>query len=523
MPKVSKHQALRQTLGRQLHDPHPSSSSNDENTPPDPSEAIPPKIQTMSSPVLKDQLHVYRDVLKDEIPLKTRWKDMATVAVRRTLVLEARVRELARRDLSQSTSLADNPEAMTDIPQAMVIDDAPRVDFAASASLILQHATPPTHVHIPAALRPPAPSPPGVHGRCTSSSSLNRWDSDGCEDPIRLLLRNPPRNAAEGDARVESGSRWSHGPPSYIPHRILHSMHGRTARLLPPADPLLQSKPSLLARDLQCVWTHTRLLPLPLLLLQYRRRAGSLTPSIDSLTISSPCARARAGSVRILCTSYKALPHPIPRRGRPICGGSCIPCPPSSSSSPPAVAPISARAALQQYTPSPLPVPSISSTRMSLGRLHKRHEQRDAKPECPSAFLQNRRSARIQRHPSPYSSFLFRASHAEISPQSRRGATVTSLFLLCPPGRAERVTRARAFRPIPSSSLPHRPRAGTPLHGARRNAAARRAEERWYTLPTARRTAAPLALPPSSSPRRAASDPTRAHPTPRLLPHPIPA
>ncbi|KAJ7681007.1 hypothetical protein DFH06DRAFT_1078008 [Mycena polygramma] len=55
------------------------------------------KIQLMSSTVLKDQLAVYRDVLKDEVLLKLRWKDMTTVAVRRKLVLEARERELNRR------------------------------------------------------------------------------------------------------------------------------------------------------------------------------------------------------------------------------------------------------------------------------------------------------------------------------------------------------------------------------------------------------------------------------------------
>lgn len=55
------------------------------------------KINTMSSPVLKDQLAVYRDVLKDKVLTKKLWKEMKTVAVRRDLVLEARVRELKRR------------------------------------------------------------------------------------------------------------------------------------------------------------------------------------------------------------------------------------------------------------------------------------------------------------------------------------------------------------------------------------------------------------------------------------------
>lgn len=55
------------------------------------------KIQALSSPLLKEQLHVYRDVLKDEVLVKKLWKDMATVAMRRALVLEAREREIARR------------------------------------------------------------------------------------------------------------------------------------------------------------------------------------------------------------------------------------------------------------------------------------------------------------------------------------------------------------------------------------------------------------------------------------------
>ncbi|KAJ7451260.1 hypothetical protein B0H11DRAFT_1742871 [Mycena galericulata] len=55
------------------------------------------KIEDMSSVRLKDQLAVYRDILKDEILSKMLWKNMTTVAVRRNLVLEARTRELARR------------------------------------------------------------------------------------------------------------------------------------------------------------------------------------------------------------------------------------------------------------------------------------------------------------------------------------------------------------------------------------------------------------------------------------------
>jgi hypothetical protein len=54
------------------------------------------KIQAMSSRCLKDQLAVYRDVLKDSILSKILWKNMATVAVRRGLVLDARDREIAR-------------------------------------------------------------------------------------------------------------------------------------------------------------------------------------------------------------------------------------------------------------------------------------------------------------------------------------------------------------------------------------------------------------------------------------------
>lgn len=55
------------------------------------------KINAMTSAQLKDQLAVYRDVLKDAILAKTLWKDMAKVDVRRDLVLRAREREIARR------------------------------------------------------------------------------------------------------------------------------------------------------------------------------------------------------------------------------------------------------------------------------------------------------------------------------------------------------------------------------------------------------------------------------------------
>jgi hypothetical protein len=48
------------------------------------------KIQVMSSARLKDQLHVYKDILKHaEL-------GMATVAVRRELVLQAREQEITR-------------------------------------------------------------------------------------------------------------------------------------------------------------------------------------------------------------------------------------------------------------------------------------------------------------------------------------------------------------------------------------------------------------------------------------------
>ncbi|KAJ7240553.1 hypothetical protein C8J57DRAFT_1527590 [Mycena rebaudengoi] len=63
------------------------------------------KIQGMTSALLKDQLAVYRDVLKDDILTKTLWKDMAKVDVRRNMVLQARECELARRaQLHSSTS-----------------------------------------------------------------------------------------------------------------------------------------------------------------------------------------------------------------------------------------------------------------------------------------------------------------------------------------------------------------------------------------------------------------------------------
>ncbi|KAJ7436598.1 hypothetical protein FB451DRAFT_1453881 [Mycena latifolia] len=79
------------------------------------------KIKVLSSPLLKAQLRVYRDVLKDGILLKLRWKDMETVAVRRKLVLEARERELARRksiEPSSSEIIGDS-----DSPKDTVIEE----------------------------------------------------------------------------------------------------------------------------------------------------------------------------------------------------------------------------------------------------------------------------------------------------------------------------------------------------------------------------------------------------------------
>ncbi|KAJ7241568.1 hypothetical protein C8J57DRAFT_1244523 [Mycena rebaudengoi] len=74
------------------------------------------KIQPMTSAQLKDQLAVYRDVIKDEALVKTLWKNMAKVDIRRNLVLEARERELARRAQGESDALenpADEMEIIT--------------------------------------------------------------------------------------------------------------------------------------------------------------------------------------------------------------------------------------------------------------------------------------------------------------------------------------------------------------------------------------------------------------------------
>ncbi|KAJ7125932.1 hypothetical protein C8R44DRAFT_874342 [Mycena epipterygia] len=77
------------------------------------------KIESMSSPLLKDQLHVYRYILKDDILLKKLWKEMGTVAVRCNLVLEARERELARRALIDP--LPQEPLAC--IEQPAIVDE----------------------------------------------------------------------------------------------------------------------------------------------------------------------------------------------------------------------------------------------------------------------------------------------------------------------------------------------------------------------------------------------------------------
>ncbi|KAJ7237982.1 hypothetical protein C8J57DRAFT_1727742 [Mycena rebaudengoi] len=70
------------------------------------------KIRAMTSAQLKDQLAVYRDVVKDEILTKTLWKNMAKVDVRRDLVLKARERELARRAKITPDGLEDPPDVM---------------------------------------------------------------------------------------------------------------------------------------------------------------------------------------------------------------------------------------------------------------------------------------------------------------------------------------------------------------------------------------------------------------------------
>ncbi|KAJ7318188.1 hypothetical protein DFH08DRAFT_971650 [Mycena albidolilacea] len=64
----------------------------------------------MSSCDLKSQLHVYCDLLKDGVLGKILWKNMATVAVHRELVLEAREREITRHGQDTSKII---PEAVS--------------------------------------------------------------------------------------------------------------------------------------------------------------------------------------------------------------------------------------------------------------------------------------------------------------------------------------------------------------------------------------------------------------------------
>ncbi|KAJ7588432.1 hypothetical protein C8J56DRAFT_785804 [Mycena floridula] len=54
-------------------------------------------IMTMTSAKLKDQLHMYRDILKDPVLMAKLWKAMALVEVRRTEVIAALAQELERR------------------------------------------------------------------------------------------------------------------------------------------------------------------------------------------------------------------------------------------------------------------------------------------------------------------------------------------------------------------------------------------------------------------------------------------
>ncbi|KAJ7232520.1 hypothetical protein C8J57DRAFT_1231155 [Mycena rebaudengoi] len=72
-------------------------------------------INSLSSARLKEQLQVYKNVLKDEVLVKTLWKEMGTVGIRRKMVLEALARELERRkksDSSLSESLPDSSEVV---------------------------------------------------------------------------------------------------------------------------------------------------------------------------------------------------------------------------------------------------------------------------------------------------------------------------------------------------------------------------------------------------------------------------
>ncbi|KAJ7210299.1 hypothetical protein C8J57DRAFT_1608136 [Mycena rebaudengoi] len=75
-------------------------------------------INVLSSAKLKEQLHIYKDVLKDEVLAQIRWKDMSTVAVRRQRVGEARDRELGRRVCEYSIVETSNEES-----EPVIIDE----------------------------------------------------------------------------------------------------------------------------------------------------------------------------------------------------------------------------------------------------------------------------------------------------------------------------------------------------------------------------------------------------------------
>ncbi|KAJ7167103.1 hypothetical protein C8R46DRAFT_1219483 [Mycena filopes] len=83
------------------------------------------KIRGLSSVKLKDQLQIYRDILKDAILLKKLWKDMAKVDIRRTLVLEARARELARRQANPPVTSrnTDLDSDKTSVPETEIVTD----------------------------------------------------------------------------------------------------------------------------------------------------------------------------------------------------------------------------------------------------------------------------------------------------------------------------------------------------------------------------------------------------------------
>ncbi|KAJ7287661.1 hypothetical protein C8J57DRAFT_1215795 [Mycena rebaudengoi] len=82
------------------------------------------KIDAMSSHVLKDQLAVYRNVLKDPILSKMLWKEMMTVAVRRKLVLDAQTRAIARGQVSLLIACSSEPsESSEPSTEDMIIED----------------------------------------------------------------------------------------------------------------------------------------------------------------------------------------------------------------------------------------------------------------------------------------------------------------------------------------------------------------------------------------------------------------